>query len=94
MSLLKNFFLQGKTDDIILFYELETTLQLYIAESSANLRKLYNVSYSLPNLSENIYHIIKIRKIYIETMSDLETKHFYKRDCICWSYEKLYASAM
>lgn len=41
--------LRGKTDDKVLFYAAETTLQLYMAESNEHVRKLYNVAYSLPN---------------------------------------------
>lgn len=75
-------FLNGKTDDKILFYAAETTLQLYIAEASENLRKLYNVAYSLPNSSEIIYHMIteKLENIFKETLPDWETKNFYERE--------------
>ena len=36
--------LDGKTDDKILFYAAETTLQLYLAESSEHMREMYAVS--------------------------------------------------
>ncbi len=74
--------LQGKTDDKILFYVAETTLQLYMAESNENVRKLYNVAYSLPNSSEIIYHMIteKLENIFKETLPDWQTKDFYERE--------------
>lgn len=74
--------LQGKTDDKILFYAAETTLQLYMAESNENVRKLYNVAYSLPNSSEIIYHKIteKLENIFKETLPDWQTKDFYERE--------------
>lgn len=74
--------LQGKTDDKILFYAAETTLQLYMAESNEHVRKLYNVAYSLPNSSEIIYHTItkKLENIFKETLSEWQTKDFYERE--------------
>ncbi len=74
--------LKDKTDDKILFYAAETTLQLYMAESNENIRKLYNVAYSLPNSSEIIYHMIteKLENIFKETLPDWETKDFYERE--------------
>ncbi len=75
-------FLQGKTDDKILFYAAETTLQLYMAESNENVRKLYNVAYSLPNSSEIIYHMIteKLENIFNDTLPTWQTKDFYERE--------------
>ncbi len=74
--------LQGKTDDKILFYAAETTLQLYMAESNEHVRKLYNVAYSLPNSSEIIYHMItkKLEDIFKETLPEWQTKDFYERE--------------
>ncbi len=74
--------LEGKTDDKILFYAAETTLQLYMAESNEHVRKLYNVAYSLPNSSEIIYHTItaKLENIFKETLPDWKTKDFYERE--------------
>ncbi len=75
-------FLQGKTDDKILFYAAETTLQLYMAESNEHVRKLYNVAYSLPNSSQIIYHTItsKLERIFSEMLPDWQTKDFYERE--------------
>lgn len=74
--------LKGKTNDKILFYSVETTLQLYMAESNENVRKLYNVAYSLPNSSEIIYHMIteKLENIFKETLPSWQTKDFYERE--------------
>lgn len=74
--------LQGKTEDKILFYAAETTLQLYMAESNEHVRKLYNVAYSLPNSSEIIYHTIteKLENIFKETLPKWQTKDFYERE--------------
>ncbi len=74
--------LQDKTDDQILFYAAETTLQLYMAESNEHVRKLYNVAYSLPNSSEIIYHTItgKLERIFRDTLPEWKTKDFYERE--------------
>lgn len=75
-------FMKDKTDDKILFYAAETTLQLYIAESSEHMREMYNVAYSLPNTSNIIYHTLteKLEYIFKEYLPDWETKDFYERE--------------
>lgn len=75
-------FLKGITDDKILFYAAETTLQLYMAESDENVRKLYNVAYSLPNSSQIIYQTItqKLEFVFKDTLPSWETKDFYERE--------------
>ena len=47
-----------------------------------NVRKLYNVAYSLPNSSEIIYHMIteKLESIFKETLPEWQTKDFYERE--------------
>lgn len=74
--------LQNKTNDKILFYAAETTLQLYMAESNENVRKLYNVAYSLPNSSEIIYRMIteKLERIFKDSLPEWQTKDFYERE--------------
>ena len=71
--------LEGKTEDKILFYAAETTLQLYIAESHEHMREMYAVSYSLPETSRIIYDTIthKLQDIFCEHLPTLETKDFY-----------------
>lgn len=46
---------QGKTEDPILYYAVETALQLYMAESSEQVREIYAAAYSMPSTSELIY---------------------------------------
>ncbi len=72
--------LDGITDDKILFYATETTLQLYMAESSEHIRELYTVSYSLPGSTDIIQHTItrKLEEIFKEHLPHLETKDFYE----------------
>ena len=74
--------LAGVTDDKILHYAAETTLQLYIAESSEHMREMYNVAYSLPGSSRVIFHTItgKLEEIFKETLPEWETKDFYERE--------------
>lgn len=75
-------FLEGKTKDKILFYAAETTLQLYIAESTEHMREMYNVAYSMPRSSAVIYHKIteKLEYIFKEYLPGWETKDFYERE--------------
>ena len=75
-------FMKDKTDDKLLFYAAETTLQLYMAESSEHMREMYNVAYSLPNSSNIIYHTIteKLEDIFKEYQPTWETKDFYERE--------------
>ena len=74
--------LSDKTDDKILLYAAETTLQLYMAESSEHMREMYNVAYSLPNSAKVIYHTItgKLEEIFKEFLPTWETKDFYERE--------------
>ncbi|MBQ3016695.1 MAG: TetR/AcrR family transcriptional regulator [Clostridia bacterium] len=71
--------LSGVTEDKILFYAAETTLQLYMAESHEHIREMYSVSYSLPETSRIIYDTIthKLENIFAEHLPELETKDFY-----------------
>lgn len=72
-------FLEGITDDKILFYAAETTLQLYMAESSENIRNLYAAAYSLPKTTGIIQNTItkKLEHIFKEQLPEMETKDFY-----------------
>ena len=73
-------FLAGKTGDKIFFYAAETTLQLYMAESSEQIRELYAAAYSLPKTSDIIQRTIteKLEYIFKEHLPHLETKDFYE----------------
>ena len=73
-------FLKELAKDKILFYAAETTLQLYMTESSENIRDLYSAAYSLPKTTQIIQHTIteKLEDVFKEHLPDLETKDFFK----------------
>ncbi|MBQ9752956.1 MAG: TetR/AcrR family transcriptional regulator [Paludibacteraceae bacterium] len=74
--------LQGKTDDKILFYAAETTLQLYLAESSEHMRELYSLSYSQQASSNIIYEKItlKLAEIFKEQFPNYTQGEFYEKE--------------
>lgn len=74
--------LQGKTDDKILFYAAETTLQLYIAESSKHMRELYSLSYSQQASSTIIYEKITLilADIFKEQYPEYTQGEFYEKE--------------
>lgn len=73
-------FLQGVTDDPVLFYAAETTLQLHMAESSEQVRDLYAAAYSLPESSALIMQNItgKLQRLFAAYQPGLEAKDFYE----------------
>ncbi len=72
--------LKGKTEDKILFYAAETTLQLHIVESNEYIRELYCAAYSIPATTQIIQQTItgKLENIFKEHLPNLETKDFYE----------------
>lgn len=72
-------FLSNIPHDSILMYAAETTLQLYMAESSEHIRELYSVAYSLPATTEIIQETIteKLEMIFGEHLPNLTRKDFY-----------------
>ena len=68
------------TEDKILLYATETTLQLYMAESAEHIREMYNVAYSLPKSMAIIRRNIteKLMDIFGELHPDFTYKDFYK----------------
>ena len=72
--------LKGRTEDKMLIYAVETTLQLYTAESSEHIREMYNVSYSLPKTSDVIYQTVseKLEDIFGAHLPWLESKDFFE----------------
>ena len=74
--------LEGKTDDKILFYAAETTLQLYLAESSEHMRELYSLSYSQAASSNIIYEKItlKLAEIFKEQYPNYTQGEFYEKE--------------
>ena len=74
--------MEGKTDDKIMLYAAETTLQLHMAESSEQIRELYLACYSLPNSSDRIFHKItgKLESTFKDHLPHWETKDFFERE--------------
>ena len=74
--------LTGKTEDKILFYAAETSLQLYMAESSEHIRELYSLSYSQEASSNTIYNKItlKLAEIFKEQYPDYTPADFYEKE--------------
>ncbi len=72
--------LDGITDDNLLFWAAETTLQLYIAENNENIRELYIASYSLRKSSSIIYQTIAAKmEVYLKHLNPTyEAKDFYE----------------
>ncbi len=70
----------GLTEDKLLFYAVETTLQLHIVEMNENLREVYCMAYSMPKTSEVLQQLktCKLEKIFKEHLPNLETKDFFK----------------
>ncbi len=68
-----------KTNDKLLFYAVETTLQLYIVESSEKLRDVYSAAYSLPKTSAIIQKVItgKWESVFKEYHPEYQTKDFF-----------------
>ena len=79
-----------KTEDKILFYAAETTLQLYMAESSEHIREMYSVSYTLQKSADVVYHKLttKLEDIFKDHLPELETKDFFKKIIVTKSYMK------
>jgi len=74
--------LADKTDDKILFYAVETTLQLYMAESGEHIRELYTLSYSQQASSDIIYNKIteKLCEIFSEQYPEYTRGEFYEKE--------------
>lgn len=72
----------GVSDDPVLLYSIETSLQIYTTELSEPLRELYVMAYSLPTTSEYIYGSMagRLQKIFSIYMPDAELKDFYEMD--------------
>lgn len=72
--------LEGITDDPILFYAAETSMQLYMAESRESVRELYLMAYSMPKTMEIIQQMIteKLERIFHAHLPTLTTKDFYE----------------
>lgn len=73
----------GQTEDPVLYYAVETVLQLYMAEHSEPVRELYSVSYSLPHSSERIHRIVAEQltsKVFAAYFPDFTQEEFYEME--------------
>lgn len=71
-----------KSKDKVLLYAAETTLQLYMAESSEHMREMYNVSYSLPRSATVIFNTItkKLQESFAQFHPQWQARDFYERE--------------
>ena len=70
-----------KTQDPILFYAAETTLQLYMAEHSEAVRELYSVAYSMPHSAERIHRAVTdllVSKVFQPFYPEYTREDFYE----------------
>lgn len=74
--------LQGITDDPLLFYAAETTMQLYMAETRESVRDLYLTAYSMPRSMDVIQLTItqKLRHLFKAHLPTLSDDDFYDRE--------------
>ena len=72
--------LRGMTEDKLLFWAAETTLQLHMAESSEQIRELYLAAYSHQKSSALIYQVIaeKMQAYFQPFYPRYEAKDFYE----------------
>lgn len=69
------------TEDEVLFYALETALQLYMAESDEAVRELYLTVYTLPHTSELIHRAVAellLPKVFSAYLPGLSLEEFYE----------------
>lgn len=73
---------EGVSEDPVILYSIETSLQMYVTELSEPLRELYVMAYSLPTTSEYIYSSMagRLQEIFGKYMPDAKTKDFYEMD--------------
>ncbi len=71
--------INGLTDDILLLFAVERVFQLYMAEMNENVRELYHVYYSTPEVSAILYDIVTTRLMHIFAghLPKLKKKDFY-----------------
>ena len=72
--------LKGVTEDKILFWAAETTLQLYMAESREPIRELYLAAYSQSKTAALIYQSVaeKMQEYFQPYYPQYEAKDFYE----------------
>lgn len=72
--------MEKTTEDGILYYAVETTLQLYMAESDESVRELYLTAYSLPRASELIHRSVSellLPKVFSGYLPEWSAEDFY-----------------
>lgn len=72
--------LAGMTDDPVLYYATETTLQLYMAESDEAVRDLYSAAYSSPDSAELIYRTVSrrlLQAVFHDYLPEQREEDFY-----------------
>ncbi len=69
-------------EDRILYYAVETTLQLYLTEANENVRDLYATAYSLKSTTNIIQGTIteKLEYVFKDHLPELEKRDFYKKE--------------
>ena len=73
--------IQGKTEDMVIFYSVETALQLNMAESSEAVRDLYLTAYSMARSSELIHKAVAealLPKIFGTYLPEFDPALFYQ----------------
>lgn len=69
------------TDDMVLYYALETALQLHMAECGESIRELYITAYSLPHTSELIHRAVAeslLPKVFSAYLPGMSPENFYQ----------------
>lgn len=72
--------LDGITNDKLLYFCFEKTLQLYMAETSENIRELYTTIYSIPKTWDYIKEINAdaLKYVFGDRFPELDFKDFYE----------------
>ncbi len=69
------------TEDKLLYYAIETALQLHMAESHEAVRELYLTAYSLPHASELIHRAVSnllLPKVFSAYLPEMSPEDFYQ----------------
>ena len=69
----------GKDADLLLFYAVETALQMHITELSDALRDLYVMAYTLPSTAEYIHQSTKTKLAEIYDKIDAGNERFIRK---------------
>lgn len=88
-------FLEGKTNDPVFFYGAETVMQLYMAESSEQVRELYAVAYAYSSTADMICRMVttKLEMIFKPYNPDWKAKDFFEREIASGGIIRAYMAA-